>query len=395
MLSGNRELKPAIPAHSRLKCGEEKNMDINARQSPAAEVRLTSLDFFRGLTMFMLIGEATGLYELFREPALNGTLLSAIGWQLDHHPWNGLRCWDLVQPFFMFIVGVAMPFSIGKRWQRGDSWRSTLHHVLIRSSLLLLFGWALYCIGPGRLTFELWNVLAQLSFTYLVAFLMMRKSAGVQLGFTFMLLIVTELLYRLWPVAGFNQPFVPDHGFGAWVDLMIMHKLSAGHWVAFNAVPTTAHTMWGVLAGQVLKSSRAPLVKIRILTIAGLIGVVSGYALNPLTPIIKRICTSSFVIVSGGWCLLALALSYWLIDVKGYKRWGTFFNIVGTNSLFIYLFTNTGGAEWFRKIARPFVMGMFAWGGQLKAEIVVSLVVWGMLWYLCLWLYRNRIFIKI
>jgi predicted acyltransferase len=215
------------------------------------------------------------------------------------------------------------------------------------------------------------------------------------MGFTFVLLIVTEMLYRLWPVAGFNQPFVPDHGFGAWVDLAIMHKLSDGHWVAFNAVPTTAHTMWGVLAGQVLKSSRAPLQKIRILAIAGAIGVVSGYALNPLTPIIKRICTSSFVIVSGGWCLLALAFSYWLIDVKGYKKWSTFFNIVGTNSLFIYLFTETGGAEWFGKIARPFTMGLFAWGGQLTAEIVTSLVVWGMLWYLCLWLYRNRIFVKI
>jgi predicted acyltransferase len=370
-------------------------MEINARQTLASEDRLTSLDFFRGVTMLMLIGEATGLYELLRQPALNGTLFGAIGWQLDHHPWNGLRCWDLVQPFFMFIVGVAMPFSIGKRWQRGDSWRKTLYHALIRSSLLLLFGWALYCIGPGHLTFELWNVLAQLSFTYLVAFLMIRKSTRVQLGFTFLLLIVTELLYRLWPVPGFNQPFVPDHGFGAWVDLAIMRKLSDGHWVAFNAVPTTSHTMWGVLAGQVLKSSRTSVQKIRILAIAGAIGVVTGYALNPLTPIIKRICTSSFVIVSGGWCLLALAFCYWLIDVKGYKRGSVFFNIVGMNSLFIYLFAMTGGAGWLHRIARPFTIGLFAWSGQLTAEIITSLVVWGMLWYLCLWLYRNRIFIKI
>ncbi|MGA2984763.1 MAG: DUF5009 domain-containing protein [Terriglobia bacterium] len=370
-------------------------MDVNARQSPAAQDRLTSLDFFRGVTMFMLIGEATGLFELLREPALNGTLFSAIGWQLDHHPWHGLHCWDLVQPFFMFIVGVAMPFSIGKRWQRGDSWSKTFHHVLIRSSLLLFLGWALYCIGPGHLTFELWNVLAQLSFTYLVAFLMMRKSTRVQLGFTFLLLIVTELLYRLWPVAGFNQPFVPDHQFGSWVDLLIMHKLEPDHWVAFNAVPTTAHTMWGVLAGQVLKSSRAPLKKVRILAIAGAIGVVTGYALDPLTPIIKRICTSSFVIVSGGWCLLALAFSYWLIDVKGYKKWSIFFNIVGTNALFIYLFTSTGGAMWLHRIAKPFTMGFFAWGGHLTAEIVTSLAVWGMLWYLCFCLYKKRIFIKI
>lgn len=369
--------------------------DKNSMQTSAAEGRLVSLDFFRGMTMFMLIGEATGLYELLRAPALNGTLFGAIGLQLEHHPWNGLRCWDLVQPFFMFIVGVAMPFSIGKRWQRGDSWRETLHHALIRSLLLLFFGWALYCIGPGHLTFELWNVLAQLAFTYFVAFLMMRKSAPMQLGFTLGLLIATELFYRLWPVPGFNQPFVPDHGFGAWVDLLLMRKLSDGHWVAFNAVPTTAHTMWGALAGQVLKSSRAPWQKIRILAIAGAIGVVAGYSLNPLTPIIKRICTSSFVIVSGGWCLLALMFSYWLIDMKGLKKWSVFFNIVGMNSLFIYLFTETGGAEWFQEIARPFTMGLLAWAGPLKAEIVTSLVVWAMLWSLCFWLYKQRIFIRI
>jgi len=367
----------------------------SSNQPPAAEGRLVSLDFFRGVTMFMLIGESTGLYERLRDPALKGTLLGALGWQLEHHLWNGLHCWDLVQPFFMFIVGVAMPFSIGKRWERGDSWSKTFHHALSRSSLLLFFGWALYCIGPGHLTFELWNVLAQLSFTYLVAFLMMRKPARVQLGFTFGLLVATELLYRFWPVAGFNQPFVADHGFGAWMDLAIMGKLSDGHWVVFNAVPTTAHTMWGVLAGQVLKSTRAPWQKIRMLAVAGAIGVVAGYSLNPLTPIIKRICTSSFVIVSGGWCLLALVLSYWLIDVIGLKKWSVFFNIVGMNSLFIYLFTNTGGADWIHKIARPFTMGLFAWAGQLNAEIVTSLVVWTMLWSLCFWLYKKRIFIRI
>jgi predicted acyltransferase len=122
---------------------------------------------------------------------------------------------------------------------------------------------------------------------------------------------------------------------------------------------------------------------------------VAGYALDPVTPIIKRICTSSFVIVSGGWCLLALAFSYWLIDVMGQKKWAVFFNIVGMNSLFIYLFTNTGGAEWFHRVSKPFTMGLFAWAGTLGAEIVTSIVVWGMLWGLCFWLYKKRIFIKI
>jgi predicted acyltransferase len=354
-----------------------------------------SLDFFRGVTMFLLVGEATHLYSHLGNPALAGSLLGMIGTQLDHHPWNGLRFWDLVQPFFMFIVGVAMPFSFAKRFERGNTWAQAFKHALFRSAMLLLFGWGLYCIGPGRLTFELWNVLAQLSVTYLVAFLLMRKSTRTQIIFTFFLIALSEALYRLWPVAGFNRPFMPDQNFGSWMDYKLMGKLSEGHWVAINALPTTAHTMWGVLAGQVLKSGRPPLQKIKVLAIAGLIGVVAGYALDPVTPIIKRICTSSFVIVSGGWCLLALAFSYWLIDVKGFKRGVLFFNVVGMNSLFIYLFTNTGGSGWFHRVASPFTMGVFQWAGDLSAKIITSLIVWGMLWSLCYWLYKKRIFIKI
>jgi predicted acyltransferase len=363
--------------------------------SLTSEGRLMSLDFFRGLTMLLLIGEATHLYDLLVAPSLQGSVIHVIGLQFHHHPWNGLRFWDLIQPFFMFIVGVAMPFSFGRRWERGESLRSTLGHAVRRSLLLLLLGWALYCIGPGRLTFELWNVLAQLSFTYLVAYLMMRRAPRAQLIFTFGLLVLSEMLYRFWPVPGFNQPFVPDHNFGSWIDLQLMGKLSLGHWVAFNAVPTTAHTMWGVLAGQILRSRRAAGQKIRTLMAAGLGGIILGYALNPLTPIIKRICTSSFVIASGGYCLLALALSYWLIDVANRKRGAKFFVIVGMNPIFIYLFTETGGAKWLRDIAKPFTLGFFGWTGELPAQMLTSIAVWGMLWSICYWLYRKKILIKI
>jgi predicted acyltransferase len=271
----------------------------------------------------------------------------------------------------------------------------TFRHALRRSGLLLFLGWAVYCVGPGRLTFELWNVLAQLSFTYIIAFLMMRRPARTQLIFTLGLLILTELLYRFWPVAGFNQAFVPDHNFGSWVDLKLMGKLSEGHWVAFNAVPTTAHTMWGVLAGQLLRSRRPAQQKIRLLLIAGLAGIAAGFALNPVTPIIKRICTSSFVIASGGWCLLALALSFWLIDVRKCRRGAKFFVIVGMNPIFIYLFAETGGARWLDRLARPFTTGFFGWAGGLPAEILTSIAVWALLWSMCFWLYRRKILIKI
>ena len=124
--------------------------------------RLLSLDFFRGFTMFMLIGESTLLYEHLRDPSLAGGVLGAIGTQLEHHPWAGLRSWDLVQPFFMFIVGTALAFSVAKREERGESRSKITRHVVIRSLILLLLGWALYCIEPGRITFRFQNVLAQL-----------------------------------------------------------------------------------------------------------------------------------------------------------------------------------------------------------------------------------------
>ena len=94
-------------------------MNHSLDHRPPIQERLMSLDFFRGLTMFLLIGEATHIYALLVDPSLQGTIIGAVGQQFHHHPWNGLRFWDLVQPFFMFIVGVAMPFSFGKRWERG------------------------------------------------------------------------------------------------------------------------------------------------------------------------------------------------------------------------------------------------------------------------------------
>jgi len=167
--------------------------------------------------MFLLIGESTLLYEHLRDPVLSGTLLQAIGTQLDHHPWAGLRFWDLVQPFFMFIVGAALVFSVARREEHGDSRAGTTRHVIIRSLVLLFLGWALYCIGPGCITFRFQNVLAQLAVTYPIAYFLMRRRKGVQIAWSFLFIILAEVLYRIFWVPGYDQPFVPDHNFGSWV----------------------------------------------------------------------------------------------------------------------------------------------------------------------------------
>ena len=135
--------------------------------------------------------------------------------------------------------------------------------------------------------------------------------------------------------------------------------------------------------------------KLRKLIVAGAIGLVLGYGLSAFTPIIKRISTSTFVIASGGWSLLALALCYWLIDVKKYQKGVIYFAIVGMNPLFIYLFAHVGGANLIQKIVLPFSNALFGWVGEIGAHLMLGAIVLFLLWYICLWLYKKKIFIRI
>jgi len=374
-----------------------KNMNANSQPVNTPLLgRITSVDFFRGFTMFLLAGEATHLYGHFLK--MDSGIMQFFGTQLDHHEWHGLHFWDLIQPFFMFIVGVAIPFAVANRIKKGDSIRTITLHAFKRSFLLLFFGWALYFTSAGSLVFRFQNVLAQLSVTYLVAFLIRNKSFRFQLIFTLIILLLIDLAYRFFPVEGFNHPWVNFENLGAWFNNKIEGVDKASEWATLNFISTTAHTVWGVLCGKLLMSNKTPAKKIRILIIAGISALIIGYSLDLLnvTPIIKKIATSSFVFASGGWTILSLCFSYWLIDVrKQFTSGSRFFIIVGMNSIFIYLFFHIGGANLISKIVAPFSKLLFSWGGDMTVKIITSLGVWAALWYMCYWLYKNKLFIKI
>jgi predicted acyltransferase len=212
---------------------------------------------------------------------------------------------------------------------------------------------------------------------------------------SFGLLALSELLYRAWPVEGFNQAFVPAQNFGAWMDLQLMGMTEKGYWVAFNMVPTAAFTIWGVVAGLILRSDRSDAQKLKILFLAGAIGIVAGLALNPITPIIKRIATSSYVIEAGGITFVALALSYWAVDMLKIRKVPKFFAIVGMNSLFIYMFTQVRGGSFLAHIVKPFAYALFFWTGSDGLAYANVLLTWFLLWYVCYWLYKRNILIKI
>lgn len=364
--------------------------------TPPPSQRLLSLDFMRGCIMVLLALESTGLYEHFFAATTSGTLPNRFFLQFFHHPWNGLRFWDLVQPSFMFMAGVAMALSLHKQEQQGMTWNQSLAKTLKRCFWLFFWGVLDYAVRGTHLSFELWDVLTQLSFTTLVAFLVFRWSALWQIVFCVGLLLLTEALFRLSDIPGFNQPFTDQHNFGNWVDLQLMHTINPGGWVAINCLPTAVHTIAGAMVGKLLLTAKE---KTKSMLIAGLICLVLGYGLDwgGITPIIKRIATSSFVLASLGWCLLELAFCYWWIDLKGHRKKLLFFTVVGMNSIFIYLFFEIVGDRWFTAYAGTFsnvILGFVQTPNHLKA-ILTSLFVFTLEWLICYFLYRKKIFFKL
>ncbi|GAA0534484.1 acyltransferase family protein [Chitinophaga japonensis] len=359
-----------------------------------SEERLLSLDVMRGIIMILLTAEGCLLYESLEhlQP----------GWLVDqffHHPWHGLRFWDLVQPAFMFMAGTAMYISVSRKRSKGTPERQIFRHIAIRSGKLFLFGTGLHCVYAGRLVWELWNVLTQLSFTTLVAYFLIGKSYRAQIISALLLVLLNDVLYRVVQVPGFDQPFVEGHNFGSYMDTLLMGKINSDGWVAINCIPTAAHTILGVTAGQLLMGQGTAATKIRTLLLAGMIALAIGHALDlsGLSPIIKRICTGGFILASLGYVILILAGLYWWIDVKDHKRYTRIAVVVGMNSIFIYLFVNTIGMQCLNGL-----VGIFSGGGlellQVPAawqHVFTALTVLALEWYMCYWLYRKQIFFKL
>ena len=359
--------------------------------------RLLSLDFLRGFIMVLLALESTHLYDNLFE-LTEGNIVQNFFLQFFHHPWNGLRFWDLIQPGFMFIAGTALAFSLHRQNEAGIAWKDQFTKTVKRSGWLFFWGVLDYAVRPGGLSFELWDVLTQLSFTTLVAFLIFRWSATNQILVSIGLLLLTEGLFRLTNIPGFDQPFTDQHNFGNFMDHVLMNKINSDGWVAINCLPTAAHTIWGAVAGKLLLSPIDDKKKIINLALGGVICLAIGYAMAwTITPIIKRIATSSFTIASGGWCLLALAFCYWWIDIKNHRKHLTFFTIVGMNSIFIYLFFEIVGHRWFNEYAGAISNGLMGIVNTPHALmlIVTPLFIFTLEWGLCYFLYKKKIFFKL
>jgi predicted acyltransferase len=305
-----------------------------------------------------------------------------------------MTAWDLIQPFFMFIVGAVMPISFGRRWKSGETWTASLRHVLSRSLLLLACGEISRSIQAKRPVIDVINVLGQLAFTYPVAFLLLRTSWRFQACVAFGLLAAHWALYRFVTAPGVTGPWDPDANIGWYLDGLVLGKHWGDHfgYATINCVSSAANTIFGVMAGALLSNPAVTAGrKVRTLVLCGLAAIASGLALDPVIPIIKKIWTPSFAIYSAGYTLLALALFYWICDVRKQTAWARMFLIVGANSIFIYLFHETIGG-YFSAAARRGVALIFTgpWSLLLAAWIVIALHV-----AICWELWRRRIFFRL
>ncbi len=355
-----------------------------AAQTPAHQPlpeRLYSLDVFRGLTMLWMISNGFGLRYFQDDPSL-----AWLARQFTHADWHGMFAWDLIQPFFMFIVGVAMPFAFHNRSR-------TTAQVIKRCGLLVMWGIVARSISAGKPNLDLINVLAQIAFTYFVAYLVLDKGWRVQALTAFALLAAHTLFYLFVSAPGVAGAWDKDANIGWWLDGAVLGKHWGGGYATINCVSSAANTIFGVMAGWLLFSSRDASSKIRTLAMFGAAALAAGLAMDFAIPNIKKIWTATFAIYSTGFTLLALALFYWLLDVKRWRKGTVIFGMIGANSIFIYLFHEILH-RWLDQTGLVFTGWAIAlwpnFGHMLNAWLVIAFQV-----YVCYWLYQRKIFFRV
>ena len=351
--------------------------------------RLQSLDAYRGLIMFTLL--CGGIFQ-----SLKGhPLWNWLAVQNEHVAWQGCVYWDLIQPSFMFMVGVAMPFAFARRAALGESWGRRFRHTLIRAFSLILLGVLLDHFGSDKIQIGFIRVLQQIAFGYVAASFVVGRSFRTQGLVAAVVLIAYQLLWMFNPWNGPAGPWaLGNENIGSAFDHWLLGRNYSGYYVGLNAIPSTATILFGVMAGQWIQQGTDRRGVCRTLLIAGLAGIALGLAVSPWFPLIKRIWTPSFAVFAGGCTTLILLAFYWLIDVIGWKRWSFLLVVVGMNSIAAYALGNAFGG-WFRSLSGAWIAWLKAPLGETGFPVLRQALFAAAAWGVLYWLHRRKIFFKL
>jgi predicted acyltransferase len=359
--------------------------------------RLVSLDALRGFDMFWIIGAdwlAHSIGKISDHPVVR--LVSS---QLEHKDWEGFAFYDLIFPLFVFIVGVSTVFSMEKNMAEGGR-AAAVRRILRRGLLLYLLGILYYGGLSGSVNDIRWlGVLQRISICYVAAAL-----AFCFLGVRWLVALAVALLAGYWALMTFVPvPGVPGHSFAEGSNLanyidrtwLPGRRYDGDHDPEgiLSTLPAIASCLLGVLAGIFLRRGRGTTSrKALCLAAAGAAGVASGFLWGTQFPVIKKIWTSSYVLVAGGYSCLLLAFFLWVVDGLGWRRWAMPFVWIGTNAITIYLAWNIVD---FGRLSRLLVGGDVASHLGRYAEVVQASVAILLSVFALRFLYRRRVFLRL
>jgi predicted acyltransferase len=389
-----------------------------------ASPRLTSIDAYRGLVMLLMMGE---VLEFCR---VSATMPTSSFWRfLCHHQshveWVGCSLHDLIQPSFSFLVGVALPFSIARRVVEGQPQLYRTLHAFWRALILVLLGVFLRSIGRPQTYWTFEDTLTQIGLGYGFLYLLALRSARVQWITLTIILIGYWLAFALYPLpgsdfnwrdvgvsqdwanqlTGFSAHWNKNTNFAWAFDTWFLNLFPGKHpfthneggYCTLSFIPTLGTMILGLLAGSVIRNERAPWAKVKWLATAGIAGLAAGVALGWLgtCPVVKRIWTPSWILFSGGWCMIFMAGFYALFDLRGWKRWAFPLVVVGMNSIAAYCMAHLFVGFILQNLTTHFGKNVFKLFGEAYEPLVQGAFVLLIMWAMLFWMHRRKIFLRI
>lgn len=372
--------------------------------------RLASLDVLRGIDLFFLVGLEHVMFRLSRAVDTDG--FRSFMWNFQHVEWEGFSPWDLVMPLFLFMSGVSIPFAMS-RFKEGADRAGLFRRLLKRFLLLWIFG--MMCQGnllgldPSHI-YLYSNTLQTIAVGYLfTALFFLFTSWRTQLG------IAAALLLGYWgamewiTVDGFGGGnYTPDANLAEWIDRTVLGRFRDGAsvqegvvqfapWYRYTWILSSLNfivtVMSGAFAGQILRSSSfAPKRKALMLAAIGAGLVAAGWLWNLELPVIKKLWTSSMVMVSSGYCFLLMALCYYVVDVLGFSKGTEWLRVYGMNSIVAYMIAQCINVSC---IANSLFHGLAQYLSPEWYKVLIA-VACSLIVYIVLWrMYKLRIFLRV
>lgn len=369
-------------------------------------IRNQAVDAYRGLVMLLMMAEVLRL-PLVAQSFPDSWIWQTLAYHQSHVAWEGCSLHDMIQPSFSFLVGVALPYSIASRMAKGATLGRLFGHACWRALVLIAMGIFLRSTHSAQTNFTFEDTLTQIGLGYPFLFLLGFRPPRWQWAALGVILAGYWLVWALYPVApelGFGGHWMKADNFGAAFDRWFTNLFpretpyvaNRGGYLTLSFIPTLGTMILGLVAGRWLREA-APELPLRKFVVAGAAGVAAGLVLHfaGVCPIVKRIWTPSWTLFSGGLCFLFLAGFSWVIDAKGYRRWAFPLVVIGMNSIAAYLIAHLWDGFLLDSFRIHLGADFFNFTGAGMAPFWRGVAVLAVFYWVLLWLYRRKLFLKV